>query len=74
MKKERKYDLIFIIIAAGLLLLIDETGYADLMKKYNLVLLVLIYFIGKGIGKGVKEREWRESSGSNEGENNHSNS
>jgi hypothetical protein len=69
MKKERKYDLIFIIIAAGLVLLIDETGYADLMKKYNLVLLVLTYFIGKGIGKGVKEREWRESSDS-EGEGN----
>jgi hypothetical protein len=69
MKKERKYDLIFIIIAAGLVLLIDETGYADLMKKYNLVFLVLTYFIGKGIGKGVKEREWRESSDS-EGEGN----
>jgi len=70
MKKERKYDLIFIIIAAGLVLLIDETGYADLMKKYNLILLVLTYFIGKGIGKGVKEREWRESSEAGEDENN----
>jgi hypothetical protein len=74
MKKERKYDLIFIIIAAGLLLLIDETGYADLMKKYNLVLLILTYFIGKGIGKGVKEREWRESSGNNEDQSNQTNS
>jgi hypothetical protein len=73
MKKERKYDLIFIIIAAGILLLIGETGYEDLMTKYNIAFLILAYFIGKGIGKGVKEREWRESSSSNEDENNQAN-
>ena len=60
MRKERKYDLIFIIIAAGLLLIIQETNYSSILETYSLVFLIIAYFIGKGTGKGVKEREWRE--------------
>ncbi len=60
MKKERKYDLIFIIIAAGILTIVQETDYSSILETYSLVFLVISYFIGKGIGKGVKEREWKE--------------
>ncbi|MGM0497493.1 MAG: hypothetical protein ACQESJ_06205 [Bacteroidota bacterium] len=62
MKKERKYDLIFIIIAAGTLTIIQETDYSSILETYSLVFLVISYFIGKGVGKGVKEREWKEKS------------
>ena len=63
MKRERKYDLIFIIIAAVLLLIIQETNYSSILETYSLIFLVISYFIGKGVGKGVKEREWREKTG-----------
>jgi len=60
MKKERKYDLIFIIITAGVLTIVQETNYSSILETYSLVFLVISYFIGKGVGKGVKEREWKE--------------
>jgi len=58
--KKRKYDLIFIIIAAGILTIIQETDYSSILETYSLVFLVISYFIGKGVGKGVKEKEWKE--------------
>ena len=60
MNKERKYDLIFIIITAIVLTIIQATDYSFILEKYALVFMVIAYFIGKGTGKGVKEREWRE--------------
>ena len=62
MKKERRYDLVFIMIAAGILALLYETGNSQIIEKYGLIFVILAYFVGKGVGKGVKEKEWHEKS------------
>ena len=72
MLKKRKYDLIFIIFAAGILALLYKTGYSRIIENYALVFVLFAYFIGKGIGSGLKEKEWREKSGNNEEDNSHS--
>ena len=67
MKKERKYDIIFIIIVAGALTLIHETGNAQIIdNKFALIFFLIVYFVGKGIGKGVKEKEWKEKTEEND--------
>lgn len=62
MKKERRYDLVFVMIAAGILALLYETSNSQIIEKYGLIFVLLSYFVGKGVGKGVKEKEWREKS------------
>ncbi|MFP3860332.1 MAG: hypothetical protein ACLFUW_05880 [Bacteroidales bacterium] len=60
MKNDRKYDIVFILIISGLMLLINETELSRVVNQYGLIFMILSYFIGKGIGKGIKEREWKE--------------
>ncbi|MFO8235303.1 MAG: hypothetical protein R6U04_07870 [Bacteroidales bacterium] len=60
MQKDRRYDIIFILILSGLILILNETQYSWLVQKYGLIFMILSYFIGKGIGKGIKEKEWKE--------------
>jgi hypothetical protein len=61
MKRERKFDIIFILVIASLLIILHETGNSSIIdNRFALVLVILTYFIGKGVGKGSKEREWRE--------------
>lgn len=65
MKNDRKYDIVFILIISGIMLLLNETKLSWIVEKYGLIIMILTYFIGKGIGKGVKEREWREKTEEN---------
>jgi hypothetical protein len=66
MLRKRKYDIIFIMLSAGVLTVIIKTGNADILEKFSLIFIILAYFIGKGIGAGLKEREWREKTENNE--------
>ncbi len=69
MLRKRKYDIIFIMIAAGILTLIIKTNHAEILEKFSLLFIIIAYFIGKGIGSGLKEREWKEKTEEKEGSN-----
>jgi hypothetical protein len=68
MKRNFKYDIIFIIFAAGILALLHETNNETFINKFAILFVILAYYIGKGVGKGLKEREWKEKT--EESENN----
>ena len=54
MKRSILIDVLFIVLMGGVLLLITETGHADLLNKYIVVFLLGAYFTGKY----VASRKW----------------
>jgi hypothetical protein len=47
MSRSRIYDLLFIILATGILLAFTETGNASIIGRYALVFVIAAYFSGK---------------------------
>ena len=72
MKQERKVDIIFLILASAIFLLIQRTGNSAFLEQYSLGFVILAYFVGKGAGKGLKEKEWREKKQENQSDDTHS--
>ena len=51
MKNFPYFDVLFIIIFAGIFLLITYFGYSKHIGQYIVVITLIAYFIGKSIGK-----------------------
>ena len=60
-KRGIKYDLIFIILAAALILLLSKTGQERIIEDYALVFVLVAYLIGRQVGKALKEKENQET-------------
>lgn len=44
-------DLLFILVAGGIMLLINEFGLEHLLARYAFLLLLVAYFIGRVVGR-----------------------
>jgi hypothetical protein len=52
--KTSLWDLIFILILAGVLIILSETGRMDLLMKLPFITLLIPYFAGRFIGRKLK--------------------
>lgn len=51
MKHFRKYDMLFIIISAVVLVIVNSIANPELIGKYSLIIAMAGYFIGKSVKK-----------------------
>jgi len=51
MKNISYFDIIFIILTAGILTIISYLGYAELLSRYALIVALTAYLVGKYIGR-----------------------
>ena len=59
MKNFPYFDVLFIVIFAGIFLLVSYFGYTKLIGQYSVIVTFIAYFIGKSIGR--KESKKRKS-------------
>lgn len=51
-------DIIFIIVSAAVLIIINQLGYSEYLSKFSFLVIYLGYIIGKFVG--IKERHTKE--------------
>jgi predicted aspartyl protease len=44
-------DILFILISAGVLILITELGYSKFLSQFSLMIVIVAYLIGKYVGR-----------------------
>jgi hypothetical protein len=60
MKKFPLFDILFIIIAAAVLLLVNHFASPEILLRYSFLLVFIAYAIGKYLGKAEMRKNLNE--------------